>query len=79
MSQTLQLVDANGDLNRNGLQDFVSQNQIDSAGVDYTVVAITGPQSSGKSTLLNNLVSIQPYNITQNIKAPLAPPTRPPD
>lgn len=37
------------------LQSFLSVNEIASLGFDYQVAAIMGPQSSGKSTLLNML------------------------
>ena len=45
---------------RTGVQSFIRQHSISDAGVGYQVVAITGPQSSGKSTLMNAVVSMKP-------------------
>ncbi|XP_015066835.1 protein ROOT HAIR DEFECTIVE 3 homolog 2-like isoform X1 [Solanum pennellii] len=50
-----QLIDANGEFNFKGLQNFVSSVKLSRCGLSYAVVAIMGPQSSGKSTLLNHL------------------------
>ncbi|XP_004231577.2 protein ROOT HAIR DEFECTIVE 3 homolog 2-like isoform X1 [Solanum lycopersicum] len=50
-----QLIDANGEFNFKGLQNFVSSVKLPRCGLSYAVVAIMGPQSSGKSTLLNHL------------------------
>ena len=55
--QVLQVVSGDGDFNEADVQRFVSAAHIDTAGVDYQTIAITGPQSSGKSTLMNALVS----------------------
>lgn len=57
MSEILQVVDGEGDFNTSGVVNFVHETGVEASGVDYTVVAIMGPQSSGKSTLLNHLVS----------------------
>jgi hypothetical protein len=54
--QVLQVVSGDGDFNTAGVEQFVKDTGVEAAGVGYTVVAIMGPQSSGKSTLLNNLV-----------------------
>ena len=54
---TLHVVEGDGSFNSPHVQDFMHEQAIETAGVNYTVVAIMGPQSSGKSTLLNNLVS----------------------
>ena len=58
MSDILQVVDGDGDFNTSGVVGFVHETGVEASGVDYTVVAIMGPQSSGKSTLLNHLVSL---------------------
>lgn len=60
MSDTgiLQVVNGEGEFNENGVNDFVERHSIRDVGVGYQVVAITGPQSSGKSTLMNALVSV---------------------
>lgn len=51
----LQVVSGEGAFNTDGLQTFVRDSGVEGSGVGYTIVAITGPQSSGKSTLLNHL------------------------
>ncbi|KAK3260060.1 hypothetical protein CYMTET_30968, partial [Cymbomonas tetramitiformis] len=51
----IQLVDFNGMFNVDGFTDFVIESNMESWGLDYKVVAIMGPQSSGKSTLLNQV------------------------
>ena len=52
---TLQLVDGKGVFNARGLDEFVRKVGLADCGLSYAVVAIMGPQSSGKSTLLNHL------------------------
>lgn len=42
-----QLIDANGEFNFKGLQNFVSSVKLPRCGLSYAVVAIMGPQSSG--------------------------------
>ncbi|KAG0557068.1 hypothetical protein KC19_11G100400 [Ceratodon purpureus] len=54
-AQTLQLVDGKGVFNAAGLEEFVKGIRLSECGLSYAVVAIMGPQSSGKSTLLNHL------------------------
>lgn len=49
-----QLVTGGGEIGGE-LDGFVSATSLASWGVGYQVVAIMGPQSSGKSTLLNHL------------------------
>ncbi|GER55643.1 protein ROOT HAIR DEFECTIVE 3 homolog [Striga asiatica] len=50
-----QIVAGNGDFNSPGLRDFNNSVKVSVCGLLYAVVAIMGPHSSGKSTLLNNL------------------------
>lgn len=50
----VQVVNYEEEFNR-GLQEFLTDNGITPLGFDYHVAAIMGPQSSGKSTLLNLL------------------------
>ncbi|GER36830.1 protein ROOT HAIR DEFECTIVE 3 homolog [Striga asiatica] len=50
-----QLVAGNGEFNSPGLRDFINSVKLSECGLSYAVVAIMGPQSSGKSTLLNHL------------------------
>lgn len=52
----LQLVNGDGDFQTQALENFVKEHKVSSAGVHYQVIAITGPQSSGKSTLMNTVV-----------------------
>ena len=54
--QVLQVVSGDGAFNGAGVGEFVKETGVEGAGQGYTVVAIMGPQSSGKSTLLNHLV-----------------------
>ncbi|KAF5944890.1 hypothetical protein HYC85_018967 [Camellia sinensis] len=50
-----QLIDGNGEFNVTGLDNFMKAVKLRELGLSYAVVAIMGPQSSGKSTLLNHL------------------------
>ncbi|KAF3486178.1 hypothetical protein F2Q69_00055300 [Brassica cretica] len=50
-----QLIDGKGEFNVEGLDTFVKKTKLSDSGLSYAVVAIMGPQSSGKSTLLNHL------------------------
>jgi protein SEY1 len=54
--QTLQLVDAEADYNTDGMQAFAAQSGLENCGQDYQIIAVMGPQSSGKSTLMNAVV-----------------------
>ncbi|KAL9372994.1 hypothetical protein Peur_035238 [Populus x canadensis] len=48
-----QLIDENGAFNVEGLENFMRATKMSDCGATYASVAILGPQSSGKSTLLN--------------------------
>lgn len=50
-----QLIDGNGVFNVEGLDNFSKITKLSQCGLSYAIVAIMGPQSSGKSTLLNHL------------------------
>ncbi|XVF87054.1 hypothetical protein PTKIN_Ptkin18bG0089700 [Pterospermum kingtungense] len=50
-----QLIDGDGEFNVVGLDNFMRTTNFSQCGLSYAVVAIMGPQSSGKSTLLNHL------------------------
>ncbi|KAH6774990.1 hypothetical protein C2S52_012551 [Perilla frutescens var. hirtella] len=50
-----ELISGDGALNEAGFRDFIKSTKLHKCGVSYAVVAIMGPQSSGKSTLLNHL------------------------
>jgi Fe-S cluster assembly ATPase SufC len=50
-----QLIDGNAEFNVEGLENFMEKVNFVNYGLSYAVVAIMGPQSSGKSTLLNHL------------------------
>ncbi|KAF3785806.1 ROOT HAIR DEFECTIVE 3 protein [Nymphaea thermarum] len=54
-SHSIQLVDGDGDFNLHGINDFMKAMKFGERGLSYAVVSIMGPQSSGKSTLLNHL------------------------
>ncbi|XP_011007686.1 PREDICTED: LOW QUALITY PROTEIN: protein ROOT HAIR DEFECTIVE 3-like [Populus euphratica] len=49
------LIDGDGTFNDTGLEHFIKEVKLGERGLSYAVVSIMGPQSSGKSTLLNNL------------------------
>lgn len=55
-AEVIQVVDETGAFNEQ-LESFVQRSDVGTSGTDYQIVAITGPQSSGKSTLMNVLVS----------------------
>nr|XP_043633909.1 protein ROOT HAIR DEFECTIVE 3-like [Erigeron canadensis] len=50
-----QLIDGDGTFNGDGLDRFIKQVKLGECGLSYAVVAIMGPQHSGKSTLINHL------------------------
>ncbi|KAK7412799.1 hypothetical protein VNO78_04434 [Psophocarpus tetragonolobus] len=50
-----QLIDGDGEFNVAGLDNFIRTVHLASCGLSYAVVSIMGPQSSGKSTLMNHL------------------------
>ncbi|OIV96013.1 hypothetical protein TanjilG_27117 [Lupinus angustifolius] len=50
-----QLIDGDGEFNATGLDHFIRTVNLSSCALSYAVVAIMGPQSSGKSTLMNHL------------------------
>ncbi|WJZ94374.1 hypothetical protein VitviT2T_013242 [Vitis vinifera] len=50
-----QLIDGDGMFNVHGLENFMKEVKLAECGLSYAVVSIMGPQSSGKSTLLNHL------------------------
>ncbi|XP_075490811.1 protein ROOT HAIR DEFECTIVE 3-like [Primulina tabacum] len=49
------LIDEDGNFNVVGIDNFTKEVKLAECGLSYAVVAIMGPQSSGKSTLLNHL------------------------
>ncbi|KAL1538429.1 protein ROOT HAIR DEFECTIVE 3 2-like isoform X1 [Salvia divinorum] len=51
-SQPTELINSNGDFNESGFEDFLRR-----VAASIPVIAIVGPQSSGKSTLMNHLFS----------------------
>ncbi|XP_024402965.1 protein ROOT HAIR DEFECTIVE 3 [Physcomitrium patens] len=51
----IQLIDEKGSFNEAALVRFCKEVGLSECGLSYAVVAIMGPQSSGKSTLLNHL------------------------
>ncbi|XP_023000317.1 protein ROOT HAIR DEFECTIVE 3 homolog 1-like isoform X1 [Cucurbita maxima] len=52
---SVQLIDGDGAFNVDGIDNFIKFVKLGECGLSYAVVSIMGPQSSGKSTLLNNL------------------------
>ncbi|XP_042417729.1 protein ROOT HAIR DEFECTIVE 3-like isoform X1 [Zingiber officinale] len=53
--RSVQLIDGEGEFNDAGVDHFMKTTRLAECGLSYAVVSIMGPQSSGKSTLLNNL------------------------
>lgn len=49
------LIDGDGTFNAPGIDNFMKEVKLGECGLSYAVVSIMGPQSSGKSTLLNHL------------------------
>ncbi|PSS07350.1 Protein ROOT HAIR DEFECTIVE like [Actinidia chinensis var. chinensis] len=49
------LIDGDGTFNVAGIDAFMKEVKLSECGLSYAVVSIMGPQSSGKSTLLNHL------------------------
>lgn len=57
-----QLVDGNGEFNVAGLDTFMKKAKLGDCGLSYAVVAIMGPQSSGKNSVIDLLLfSLIPY------------------
>ncbi|KAB1218429.1 hypothetical protein CJ030_MR3G026309 [Morella rubra] len=56
-SCSTQLIDGDGVFNATGIENFTKEVRLGECGLSYAVVSIMGPQSSGKSTLLNHLFS----------------------
>ena len=52
----VQLVDADGEFCVAKIEDFAESSGLLYSGLKYQIVAIMGPQSSGKSTLMNHVV-----------------------
>ncbi|TYH53414.1 hypothetical protein ES332_D09G099800v1 [Gossypium tomentosum] len=50
-----QVINGDGSFNDEGIDHFVKEIKLAECGLSYAVVSIMGPQSSGKSTLLNHL------------------------
>ncbi|KAL5568197.1 hypothetical protein UlMin_024772 [Ulmus minor] len=50
-----QLIDGDGGFNVTGIDSFIKEVKLADCGLSYVVVSIMGPQSSGKSTLMNHL------------------------
>ncbi|KAL9228546.1 hypothetical protein vseg_004113 [Gypsophila vaccaria] len=50
-----QLIDGDGEFNVSGIDTFLKVVKLAECGLSYAVASIMGPQSSGKSTLLNHL------------------------
>eukprot|EP00798_Chlamydomonas_sp_ICE-L_P001566 gene1566-32948_t len=57
--KTIQLVDGDGAFQGEQLDSFADEIKLAEKRKDYQVVAIMGPQSSGKSTLLNYVFGTQ--------------------
>lgn len=56
MNVPLQVIDGSGSFNTEEVEEFAKGSNLIHAGLNYQIIAIMGPQSSGKSTLLNHVV-----------------------
>ncbi|XP_050285606.1 protein ROOT HAIR DEFECTIVE 3-like [Quercus robur] len=54
-SCSTQLIDGDGVFNATGIDKLIKKIKLAECGLSYAIVSIMGPQSSGKSTLLNHL------------------------
>ncbi|XP_030969400.1 protein ROOT HAIR DEFECTIVE 3-like [Quercus lobata] len=54
-SCSTQLIDGDGVFNATGIDKLINKIKLAECGLSYAIVSIMGPQSSGKSTLLNHL------------------------
>ena len=61
----IQVVDGGGQFNEPELQKFVADSKLAESKTDYQIVAIMGPQSSGKSTLMNHVVRSCAYRFSK--------------
>ncbi|XP_025825197.1 uncharacterized protein LOC112900564 [Panicum hallii] len=52
-----QLIDGDGVFNVSKLENFMKEVRLGACRLSYAIVSIMGPQSSGKSTLLNHLLA----------------------
>ena len=55
-AKLMQCVNGEGLYQTHSVEQFVGDNKLSELRQNYQIVAIMGPQSSGKSTLLNHLV-----------------------
>ncbi|KXZ47030.1 hypothetical protein GPECTOR_38g267 [Gonium pectorale] len=55
MAEIVQVISGEGEFAQSDVQQFVENNALAACKTNYQVVAIMGPQSSGKSTLLNHV------------------------
>jgi ABC-type lipoprotein export system ATPase subunit len=53
----IQVVNGDGDFQAESVERFVADVKLADSKAAYQVIAIMGPQSSGKSTLMNHVVS----------------------
>lgn len=56
MAEIVQLVNSEGHFDEVSTKQFVTVSGLAECKTNYQIVAIMGPQSSGKSTLLNHVV-----------------------
>ncbi|XP_044507749.1 protein ROOT HAIR DEFECTIVE 3 homolog 2-like isoform X2 [Mangifera indica] len=56
---SVQIISGNGSFNAAVLDRFVRPTKLPNCGLAYKIVAVIGPQSSGKSTLLNHLLGTE--------------------
>lgn len=62
MAEIVQVINGDGQFEQECVERFVEDIDLAACKTDYQVVAIMGPQSSGKSTLLNYVVRFRALN-----------------
>lgn len=82
MALACQVVNGDGVFGQQDVEQFFGASQMEDVGRDYQVVAIMGPQSSGKSTLLNHVVcdDVDALSVVHTVPntVPITPPSHSP-
>lgn len=75
MGGQVQVISGDGTYAGDAVEAFLQGHAVSNSGVGYTTVAIMGPQSSGKSTLLNAVVRfrLQLHHINTALSIDLCP------
>lgn len=60
-----QLIDGDGTLNIDDLERFAQESGLQNRRYDYGVVAIMGPQSSGREAACSSFLFLSPYKLRE--------------